>query len=126
MENTGGKDQCDRVDEAAGLFAASASEGINSEEERQDKATWHPRNEVLRHASVTSAGVGTHCGNHCRAEFLWVQAGTINRRCREAMFQFPSAENSGGVGAGGRHQGLLRQYQSRLDDCQHPHGQGSS
>ncbi len=81
MENTGGKDQRDRVDEAAGIFAASASEGINSEEERQDKAARHPRNEMPRHASVASAGVGTHCGNHCRLEFLRVQAGTRNCRC---------------------------------------------
>ena len=64
MENTGGKDQRDSVDEEAGLFATSASEGVNSEEEWQDKAARHTRNEVPRHASVASAGAGTRCGNH--------------------------------------------------------------
>ena len=72
MENTGGKDQRDSVDEEAGLLAASVSEGINSEEEWQDKAARHTCNEVPRHASVTSAGVVTHhkrqpmgCSTYC-------------------------------------------------------------
>ncbi len=92
VENTGGKDQRDSVVEEAGLFAASASESIYSEEEWQDKAARHTRDEMPRHASVTSAGVGTHCGNHCRSEFLWVQAGTLNGRCWGAMFQRPRKE----------------------------------
>src|ERR1039457_2237008 len=86
MENTGGKDQRDSVDEATGVFAASASEGVNSEEEWQDKAARHPRNEVPRHASATSAGVGTRCGNHRRPEFLWVQAGTRHCHAGEKCF----------------------------------------
>ncbi len=109
MENIGGKDQRDSVDEEAGLFAASASEGINSEEEWQDKAARHTRNEVPRHASVTSAGVGTRRGNHRRFEFLWVQAGTFNCRCRGAMLQLPLEKGSSGVGAGGRYPRLFRQ-----------------
>ena len=99
MENTGGKDQRDSVDEAAGLFAASASEGINSEEEWQDKAARHPSNEVPRYASVTSAGVGTRCGNHRRPEFLRVQAGTRDCRCRGAMLHYSCKKGQCGMGA---------------------------
>ncbi len=55
------KDQRDSIVEETGLFGSSASEGFNSEEERQDKTARHTRNEVPRHAGVTSAGVGTRC-----------------------------------------------------------------
>src|SRR6202166_3459455 len=79
VENTGGKDQRDCVVEEAGLLAPSASESIDSEEKRQDEAARHTRNEVQSHASSTFAGAGTHCGNHCRSEFLWIQVGTLNR-----------------------------------------------
>ena len=124
MENTGGKDQRDCVVEEAGLFAASASEGIYSEEERQDEAARHTRDEMPRHASATSAGVGTHRGNHRRPEFLWVQAGTLNCRCRGTMLQCSGAKGECAMGAGGRYSRLFRQNQSRLDDRQYPHGQG--
>ena len=112
VENTGGKDQRDRVDEAAGLFAASASEGLNSEEEWQDKAAGHPRNEVPRHASAASAGVSARCGNHCRPEFLWVQAGTRNLRCGGTVFHFSRKKELCGMGARSRHPRLFRQHQS--------------
>src|SRR5664279_3381016 len=101
MENTGCKDQRGYVVEAAGVFAATASEGIYSEEKRQDEAARHTRDEMPRHASATSAGVGTHRGNHCRSEFLWVQAGTLNGRCRGAMLQLSCEKGQRAVGAGG-------------------------
>src|ERR1700737_4074387 len=80
MENTGGKDQRDSVDEEAGLFATSTSEGFYSEERRpENQAARHPRNDRPRHASGAPAGAGTRRGNHRRSEFLWIQTGALNR-----------------------------------------------
>jgi hypothetical protein len=41
VENTGGKDQRDWVDEEAGLFASSASKSFYSEEEWKTEAARH-------------------------------------------------------------------------------------
>src|ERR1700675_435115 len=124
MENTGGKDQRDCVVEAAGLLAASASERIDSEEKRQDEAARHTRDEVPRHASATSAGVGTNCGDHRRSELLRVQTGALNRRRRGTMFQCSCEKGKCRMGARGRHSRLFRQNQSRLDARPCPYGQG--
>src|ERR1700687_1448805 len=65
MENTGGKDQRDSVDEEARLFATSTSAGFYSEEGRpENQAARHPRDERPRQASAASAGARTRRGNH--------------------------------------------------------------
>ena len=80
MENTGGKDQRDCVVEEAGTLDSSVFASLDSEKkQRKHEAARHTRDEVPRHASSTLVGARTHRGNHRRPEFLWVQAGALDR-----------------------------------------------
>jgi hypothetical protein len=57
LENTEGKDQRDCVVEETGVFGSSASEGNDTEEEREIEAARHTDGDFIMHLSQLSVGM---------------------------------------------------------------------